>query len=127
MIYCPTGNSRSLNSRPKATDAFHLIEFCGFSTLMFAGVRDILIITVLKDQPLFARLFGDGSDLGLRVTHAAQDQPRGVGDAFIVGAPTLLAQIGLLIILGDDIFYGADLQAELAGKRSNVGRDYLRL
>ena len=56
------------------------------STLMFAGIRDILIITVPQDQPLFARLFGDGSDLGLRITYAAQDQPRGIADAFIVGA-----------------------------------------
>jgi glucose-1-phosphate thymidylyltransferase len=83
------------------------------STLMFAGVRDILMITVPQDQPLFARLFGDGSDLGLRITYAAQHHPRGVADAFIVGAKFIGAE-RVALILGDNIFYGAGLQAELA-------------
>src|SRR5258708_24565911 len=56
------------------------------SVLMFAGVRDILIITLRQDQPLFSRLLGDGSDLGLRFTYTTQDQPRGIADAFIVGS-----------------------------------------
>jgi glucose-1-phosphate thymidylyltransferase len=83
------------------------------STLMFAGIRDILMITVPQDQPLFARLFGDGSDLGLRITYAAQHHPRGVADAFIVGAKFIGAE-RVALILGDNIFYGAGLQAELA-------------
>src|SRR6202162_1259572 len=56
------------------------------ATLMFAGVRDILIITTPQDQPLFERLLGAGSDLGLRFCYAAQSEPRGLADAFIVGA-----------------------------------------
>src|SRR5947199_7252184 len=56
------------------------------SVLMFAGVRDILIITLRQDQPLFSRLFGNGSDLGLDITYATQDHPRGIADAFIVAS-----------------------------------------
>ena len=56
------------------------------ATLMFAGIRDILIITTPQDQPLFERLLGDGSDLGLLFAYAVQDRPRGLADAFIVGA-----------------------------------------
>ncbi|MGP0093774.1 MAG: sugar phosphate nucleotidyltransferase, partial [Xanthobacteraceae bacterium] len=56
------------------------------AVLMFAGIRDILLITTPQDQMLFQRLLGDGSDLGLRFTYAAQHSPRGLADAFIVGA-----------------------------------------
>src|SRR5258708_13996061 len=55
------------------------------SVLMFAGIRDILVITTPQDQPLFRRLLGDGSELGLRFSFAAQDSPRGLADAFIIG------------------------------------------
>ena len=55
------------------------------SVLMFAGIRDILLITTPQDQPLFQRLLGDGSELGLRFSFAAQDKPRGLADAFILG------------------------------------------
>src|ERR1039457_2871168 len=56
------------------------------STLMFSGIRDIMIITTPQDQPLFERLLGDGSDFGLRFAYARQDRPRGLADAFILGA-----------------------------------------
>src|SRR6185437_3487477 len=56
------------------------------ATLMFAGIRDVLIITTPQDQPLFERLLGDGSDLGLRFAYAVQERPRGLADGFIVGA-----------------------------------------
>src|SRR5262245_10177403 len=56
------------------------------ATLMFAGIRDILIITTPADRALFERLLGDGSDLGLRFSYTPQDTPRGLADAFIVGA-----------------------------------------
>src|SRR5256714_15695036 len=55
------------------------------STLMFAGIRDILIITTPEDQPLFRRLLGDGERFGLNLTYAVQGRPRGLADAFIVG------------------------------------------
>src|ERR1700687_5425398 len=55
------------------------------SVLMFAGIRDILVISTPQDRSLFERLLGDGSDLGLNFSFAAQKQPRGLADAFIVG------------------------------------------
>jgi glucose-1-phosphate thymidylyltransferase len=82
------------------------------STLMFAGIRDILIITTPQDQPLFERLLGAGSDLGLRFTYAAQPAPRGLADAFIVGADFIGTDRAALV-LGDNIFYGNGLPEAL--------------
>ncbi len=83
------------------------------STLMFAGIRDILMITTPQDQPLFERLLGDGSDLGLRFSYAAQAAPRGLADAFIVGAD-FLGSDRVALVLGDNIFYGHGLPELLA-------------
>ena len=83
------------------------------ATLMFAGIREILIITTPQDQHLFERLLGDGSDLGLRFSYAAQDQPRGLADAFIVGAD-FIGSDPVALILGDNIFYGHTLPDVLA-------------
>ena len=80
---------------------------------MFAGIRDILIITTPEDQPLFVRLLGDGSDLGLRFSYTPQDKPRGLADAFIVGAD-FIGGDRVALILGDNIFYGHGLPVELA-------------
>jgi glucose-1-phosphate thymidylyltransferase len=82
------------------------------ATLMFAGVRDILIITTPQDQPLFERLLGDGSDLGLRFCYAAQAEPRGLADAFIVGAD-FIGDERVALVLGDNIFYGHGLPEAL--------------
>ena len=90
------------------------------STLMFAGIRDILIITTPQDLPLFERLLGDGSDFGLRFTYAGQDQPRGLADAFIVGAKFVGAD-RVALVLGDNIFYGHGLP-ELLARASARGR-----
>src|SRR5580692_4643563 len=83
------------------------------STLMFAGIRDILIITTPQDLPLFERLLGDGSDFGLRFTYREQDRPRGLADAFIVGAKFIGAD-RVALVLGDNIFYGHGLPELLA-------------
>ena len=83
------------------------------STLMFAGIRDILIITTPQDKPLFQRLLGDGGDLGLHFTYASQEQPRGLADAFLVGAE-FIGTDRVVLILGDNIFYGHGLPVELA-------------
>jgi len=83
------------------------------ATLMFAGIRDILIITTPDDQPLFQRLLGDGSDFGLHFSYAHQDQPRGLADAFIVGADFIGSE-RVVLILGDNIFYGHGMVNMLA-------------
>ena len=87
------------------------------ATLMFAGIRDVLIITTPQDQPLFERLLGDGSDLGLRFGYAVQERPRGLADAFIVGAE-FIGSDRVALVLGDNIFYGHSLPDVLA--RANM-------
>jgi glucose-1-phosphate thymidylyltransferase len=86
---------------------------------MFAGIRDILIVTTPQDQPLFQRLLGDGGDLGLRFAYASQDRPRGLADAFIVGAD-FIGTDRVALVLGDNIFYGHGLPAELAQATARV-------
>jgi glucose-1-phosphate thymidylyltransferase len=83
------------------------------ATLMFAGIRDILIISTPQDKPLFERLLGDGSDFGLRFSYLHQDRPRGLADAFIVGADFVGTE-RVALVLGDNIFYGSGLQDMLA-------------
>lgn len=92
------------------------------ATLMFAGIRDILIITTPQDQPLFERLLGDGSDLGLNFSYAPQAEPRGLADAFVVGADFIGAD-RVALVLGDNIFYGHGLPEVLVrtlARRSNA-------
>jgi glucose-1-phosphate thymidylyltransferase len=83
------------------------------STLMFGGIREFLIITTPQDRPLFERLLGDGSDWGLQFSFAAQPTPRGLADAFIVGAD-FIGRDSVALILGDNIFYGHGLPEALA-------------
>jgi glucose-1-phosphate thymidylyltransferase len=83
------------------------------SMLMFAGVRDILIITTPQDLSLFQRLLGDGSDWGLKFEYIAQTAPRGLADAFIVGA-TFIGKDRVALVLGDNIFHGHGLPEVLA-------------
>ena len=89
------------------------------SVLMFAGIREILIISTPADQPLFRRLLGDGSELGLAFSYAKQDHPRGLADAFIVGR-NFIDGDRVALILGDNIFYGHGLGDHLARA---AGRD----
>lgn len=78
------------------------------STLMFAAIREILIISTPQDRPLFERLLGDGSELGLELSYATQDKPRGLADAFIVGRE-FIGNDDVALILGDNIFHGSGL------------------
>ncbi|MDL2293582.1 glucose-1-phosphate thymidylyltransferase RfbA [Ruminococcaceae bacterium OttesenSCG-928-D13] len=75
------------------------------STLMLAGIKDILIISTPQDLPCFERLFGTGEALGVNFSYAVQDAPRGLADAFIVGAD-FIGNDSVCLVLGDNIFYG---------------------
>lgn len=82
------------------------------STLMLAGIQDILVITTPQDLPQFERLLGDGSQFGLRISFATQERPRGLADAFLVGAEHI-GDDSVALILGDNVFYGAGLGTRL--------------
>ena len=87
------------------------------SALMLAGIREILIISTPHDLPLFERLLGDGSQLGLRFEYRVQATPRGLADAFIVGR-TFIGDSRVALVLGDNIFYGQGFQALLKNAAS---------
>src|SRR5262245_15590870 len=82
------------------------------STLMLAGIREILIITTPQDQQQFQRLLGDRSGYGLQFGYAIQDRPDGLAQAFIIGA-RFVGNDNCALVLGDNIFYGHGLPDEL--------------
>lgn len=83
------------------------------STLVMAGIRDILIITTPEDQYQFRRLLGDGGQLGLRLEYVAQEHPEGIAQAFLLGADFIGGE-PVALILGDNIFHGSGLGTRLA-------------
>ena len=75
------------------------------STLMLAGIREVLIISTPRDIHVFEELLSDGSQLGMKFSYAVQEQPRGLADAFIIGAD-FIGDDSVALVLGDNIFYG---------------------
>jgi glucose-1-phosphate thymidylyltransferase len=84
-----------------------------FSTLMLAGIRDILVITTPHDRDSFVRLLGDGAELGVRIAYAVQPRPEGLAQAFIIGRD-FVGTDRVALALGDNIFYGAHLSDYLS-------------
>lgn len=79
------------------------------STLMLAGIRDVLLITTPEDQSSFQRLLGDGSEVGISLSYATQPRPEGIAQAFLIGAD-FVGDDGVTLALGDNIFFGHGLQ-----------------
>lgn len=92
------------------------------STLMLAGIREVLIISTPRDLPVFEELLGDGSQLGMKFSYAIQEKPRGLADAFIIGAD-FIGDDNVALVLGDNIFYGqsfSKLLREVAARESGA-------
>lgn len=90
------------------------------TTLMSAGIKDILIISTSKDTPIFKELLGDGREYGCRFQYAVQEHPNGLAEAFIIGEH-FIGDDSVALILGDNIFYGSGLKETLASNTNPQG------
>src|ERR1700751_1360877 len=94
------------------------------TTLMLAGIRGYLIITTPREADQFKRLLGDGRQWGIEISYAVQDHPGGIAEAFLIGED-FLAGAPSALILGDNIFYGNNLRALMAGTAQDVDEAYI--
>ena len=90
------------------------------STLILAGIRDILVITTVEEESQFRRLLGDGSDLGLSISYATQPRPEGLAQAFTIGAD-FIGDEAVSLVLGDNIFHGVGLGEQLRAQENLSG------
>jgi glucose-1-phosphate thymidylyltransferase len=90
------------------------------STLVMAGIREILVVTTPEDQSQFRRLLGDGAQFGLRIEYAAQPRPEGIAQAFVIGAD-FIGDEPVALVLGDNIFHGVGLGEQLREGTDVVG------
>ena len=92
------------------------------SILMLAKIREVLIISTSRDISVFQELFGDGSDIGMKIEYAVQSQPRGLAEAFIIGEK-FIAGDDVALILGDNIFYGNSLTGLLNAAKNKIKQE----
>lgn len=95
--------------------------YYSLSVLLMAGIRDILLITTPEDQPNFQRLLGDGSELGISLSYAAQPSPNGLAEAFVIGKDFVAGE-PCALVLGDNIFYGGGFTGMLQKARDAAER-----
>lgn len=92
------------------------------SMLLLAGIRDILIISTPEDTPIYEKLLGDGSYIGVKLTYQVQETPRGLADAFILGEE-FIGNDSVCLILGDNVFYGQDMSKVLWSAMKKVDEE----
>ena len=92
------------------------------STLMLAGINEVLIISTPRDLPVFEELLGDGKQLGMNIGYAVQDAPNGLAEAFIIGAD-FIGDDSVALVLGDNIFYGQSFSQTLRNARDRVEKE----